>query len=155
MRTLSVDLRERILAAYDQGEATQAAVAERFRVSVGMVKKLVQQRRHTGDIRPRHHRSGRKPKILPSHQARLQELLARKPDLTLAQLRAAAGLECTLPAIHYVLRKLDLTYKKRRSTPASRTGRTLRANGGRGGGNSPASTPRGWSSSTSRGPKPT
>ena len=57
MRTLSVDLRERILAAYDQGEATQAEVADRFRVSVGMVKKLVQQRRHTGDIRPRHHRS--------------------------------------------------------------------------------------------------
>jgi transposase len=101
MRTLSVDLRERILAAYDRGGATQAEVAERFRVSVGMVKKLVQQRRHTG-IRPRHHRSGRKPKILPVHQSRLQELLAGKPDLTLAELRAATGLKCTLPAIHYV-----------------------------------------------------
>lgn len=155
MRTLSVDLRERILAAYGQGSATQVEVAERFRVSVGMVKKLVQQRRHTGDIRPRHHRSGRKPKILPSHQARLQELLAGKPDLTLAELRTAAGLKCTLPAIHYVLRKLDLTYKKRRSAPASRTGRTSRANGGRGGGNSPASTRRGSSSSMNRGPKPT
>ena len=134
MRTLSVDLRERILAAYDVGSATLVVVAERFRVSVGMVKKLVQQRRHTGDIRPRHHRSGRKPKILPSHQARLQELLAGKPDLTLAELRTAAGLECTLPAIHYVLRKLDLTYKKRRSAPANKTGRISPGRAGTGGG---------------------
>ena len=45
MKTLSLDLRERILTAYDQQEATRDAVARRFRVSLGMVKKLLQQRR--------------------------------------------------------------------------------------------------------------
>jgi transposase len=155
MKTLSLDLRARIVAAYDEEAGSRQDVARRFRVSLGMVKKLLQQRRRTGDLGPRHHHSGRKPKIVAAHQARLQELLAGKPDLTLAELRAATGLNCTLPAIHYVLKRLALTYKKRRSTPANRPAPTSRAPGGRGGGGSPASTRPGWSSSTSRAPKRT
>ena len=46
MKTLSLDLRERILISYDGGEGTREEIAERFRVSLGMVKKLLQQRRH-------------------------------------------------------------------------------------------------------------
>jgi transposase len=55
MKTLSVDLRERILASYDAQEGTRDEIANRYRVSLGLVKKLLQQRRRTGDIRPRHH----------------------------------------------------------------------------------------------------
>ena len=124
MRTLSVDLRERILASYDAREGTREETANRYRVSLGMVKKLLQQRRKTGDIRPRHHYSGRKPKILDRHRRRLRHLLSRQPDLTLAELRAATALSCSLPAIHYALAAMNLTYKKRHSTPVSRTGRT-------------------------------
>jgi hypothetical protein len=52
MRTISLDLRERILASYDQKEGNREEIAGRFRVSLGMVKKLLQQRRRTGDIAP-------------------------------------------------------------------------------------------------------
>lgn len=124
MKTLSVDLRERILASYDAREGTREETADRYRVSLGMVKKLLQQRRKTGDLRPRHHYSGRKPKILDRHRRRLRHLLSRQPDLTLAELRAATALSCSLPAIHYALAAMNLTYKKRHSTPVSRTGRT-------------------------------
>jgi transposase len=157
-KTISVDLRERILGAYDGDEGTREEVARRFRVSLGLVKKLLQQRRRIGDIRPQHRRSGSKPRIGPVHQEQMQRLLARKPDLTLKELRAATGLACTLPAIHHVLVRLGLTYKKRRSEPASRTGPTSGGRGGRGGpgdGNRPASIRPGWSSSTNRGRKPT
>lgn len=127
MRTLSLDLRERILTSYDHEEGTREEVARRYRVSLGMVKKLLQQRRRTGDIAPRHCFSGRKPYILASHQRHLMALLAGQPDLTLPELRQATGLRCTLPAIHYTLKKLGLTYKKRHSAPASKTVPTLRA----------------------------
>src|SRR6267143_2337797 len=106
MRTLSLDLRERILASYDHDEGTRAEVAHRYRVSLGMVKKLLQQRRRTGDIGPRHHCSGRKPMILATHHRRLRALLDRKPDLTLKELRQAVELNCSLPAIHYALEKM-------------------------------------------------
>jgi transposase len=121
METISLDLRRRILKAYDQGRSTREEVAARFEVSLGMVKKLIQQRRHTGDIAPRHDRSGRKPKILPVHQRQLRTLLKSKPDMTLEELRAALDVACTLPAIHYVLEKMGLSYKKRHSAPANRT----------------------------------
>ena len=112
MRTLSLDLRERILASYDHGEGTRDEVASRYRVSLGMVKKLLQQRRRTGQIGPRHQYSGRKPIIFDTHHRQWRALLGRKPDLTLRELRQAVALECSLPAIHYALAKLGLTYKK-------------------------------------------
>lgn len=155
MKTISLDLRERILAAYDADEGTREEVARRFRVSLGMVKKLLQQRRRLGDIGPQHHRSGCKPRIVASHQHQLRALLVKKPDLTLRELRAATELACTLPAIHYVLARLGLTYKKRRSGLVNKTGPTSNGRGGPGGGSRPDSTRRGWSSSMNRARKPT
>lgn len=43
----SLDLRERIVAARDKGY-TREQVAQRYGVSLGIVKKLLQQRRHPG-----------------------------------------------------------------------------------------------------------
>ena len=124
MRTLSLDLRQRILQAYDRDEGTRAEIAHRFCVSLGMVKKLLQQRRHTGDIAARHRFSGRKPMIVTDHRNQMRSLLAKKNDLTLKELRQATGLQCSLQAIHVVLEKMGLTYKKRHSVPVSKSGRT-------------------------------
>lgn len=142
MRTLSVDLRERILSSYDHDEGTRAEIAHRFRVSLGMVKKLLQQRRRTGDIAPRHRFAGRKPMIVATHQSQLRALLAKKNDLTLKELREATQLQCSLQAIHVVLAKMGLTYKKRHSAPASRTAPISLERARRGGDGRPASTRR-------------
>ena len=155
MKTLSLDLRERILGSYDGGEGTREDVARRFRVSLGMVKKLLWKRRRTGEIGARHHRSGRKPKLRAEHHLQMRVLLGKKPDLTLHELRAQTGLACTLPTIHRALAAMGLTYKKRHSAPANRIGPTSRGPAASGGGGRRGSTPRGSSSSTSRGRKRT
>lgn len=142
-RTISLDLRERILTAYDDEEGTREEVARRFRVSLGMVKKLLQQRRHTGDIAARHHHAGRKPMIVTEHQRQMRSLLGQKPDLTLKELRAGTALKCSLQAIHVVLVKMGLTYKKRRCVPPSKTARTLRGRAKGGGDARAGSTRRG------------
>ena len=133
MRTTSLDLRERILAAYDDQDGTRAEMAHRFRVSVGLVKKLLQQRRHTGDLAPRHRYSGRKPMIVADHRGQLRSLLAKKNDLTLKELGLATGLKCSFQAINVVLGNMNLTYKKRHSASANKTGRTSPGRGGAGG----------------------
>lgn len=122
MKTMSMDLRERIVAAYDAGTETRQSVANRFRVSLGIVKKLLQQRKRTGDLRPRHRFSGRKPMIVETHRRQMRQLLSRRPDMTLVELRGALGLSCTLPAIHYALARMELTYKKRHFAPANNNG---------------------------------
>lgn len=132
MRTISLDLRERIVAAYDHAEGTREVVAGRFRVSLGLVKKLLQQRRKTGDLAPRHRFSGRKPTIVATHRSHLRALLSTQNDLTLKELRAASGLQCSLQAIHVVLGQMGLTYKKRHSAPANKIVRTSRAPAGAG-----------------------
>ena len=111
------------LSTYDKEEGTREQVARRFRVSLGMVKKLIQQRRHTGEIGSRRHLCGRKPRILESHRSQMRAILKKKPDITLKELRKAVALDCTLPAIHYVLIDMGLTYKKRLSMPANRNAR--------------------------------
>jgi transposase len=124
MKTISLGVREWILKSYDQPGRTRAEVAAWFGVSLGLVKKLLQQRRRIGDIAPQHHRAGRKPMIRPSHRQRFASLLKKQPDMTLSELRAATSLDCSLPAICYVLADMGLTYKKRLSVRASRVGRT-------------------------------
>lgn len=129
MKTLSVDLRERVLASHDNQEGTRQDIAKRYKVSLGMVKKLVAQRRRTGQIGPQRHLCGRKPMILATHRKQMRELLGRKPDMTLAELRDALGLGCTVQAVFYALDEMGLTYKKRRCAPASKTDRTSRGSG--------------------------
>lgn len=115
MRTLSLDLRERILKAYDRGDGTRAQIATRYDVSLGMVKKLLQQRRRTGDIAARHRFSGAKPKITVRHQEQLAHFLREQPDMTLQELSDAIDVPCTPQAVFYVLRRMGLPLKKRHS----------------------------------------
>ena len=49
--------------SYEKGNSyrRRQEIADRYRVSLGMVKKLLQQRKRAGDIGARHAYSGRKP----------------------------------------------------------------------------------------------
>lgn len=152
---ISVDLRERIVAAYEAQEGTREEVAKRFKVSLGLVKKLLAQKERTGDLRPRYRYCGRKAKLEPAHGERMKQLVAKEPDLTLQEIKQRLELSCTIGAIHWVLARLGLTYKKRRSMRPNKTGRTSPRRGGGGGGAKAGWTPPGWSSSTSRRPRRT
>jgi transposase len=122
-KTLSVDLREKILASCDEARETLQEVADRHRVSLGMVKKLRVQRQKTGDIRPRHRYSGRKPYFTPDKRRGLSRMIHQRPDITLEELREALALDCTLPAIHYVLQGMNLSFKKNAARQRARARR--------------------------------
>lgn len=155
MKMLSLDLRERIVSAYDNEEGTREEIAHRFRVSLGMVKKLLQQRRRIGELGAQYHRCGRKPVILDHHREHLRRLLAKTPDMTLMEMRKALELNCSLPALHYALAAMHLTYKKRLSGPVSKTGPTSAKPESSGKSVNGRWIRRGWSSLTSRRPKQT
>ena len=59
MRPLSLDLRERIVAAYEAGEGSHFTIGERFSVSARVVGKLVAQYRELGTLEPQTHLRGR------------------------------------------------------------------------------------------------
>src|SRR5271168_509740 len=113
MKPYSMDLRERVISASEQGEKTKQ-VANRFGVSPAWVRRLKQHRRERGDIVPRTGGGSRGRKI---DRERLAELVRRQPDATLVELRDRLGVAVTPWSICKALRELKLTYKKSRSTP--------------------------------------
>ncbi len=60
---LSVDLRQRILAAYDAKEGSQRQLAERFKVSLSFIRDLRRQHRETGSVQPKPHAGGAVAKL--------------------------------------------------------------------------------------------
>ena len=120
MKAISMDLRQRIVDAYDQGDTTRQKVAERFGVSLAFVKKLLSRRKRFGTSAPFLDRVGRKRAISPESQHALRKHLARHPGATLAELRDALGLACSLVTVFNTLRRMKLTYIKNAS--CNRTG---------------------------------
>ena len=123
MRAYSMDLRERVLAACDDGLGT-ADVAETFAVSESWVRRLKQRRRETGSAAPRAPaRHGPAPVLTPQAE-RLRTLVRDHPGETAADYRDRLGRDVAAVTVWRMLRRLGLTFKKSRCAPASRTAPT-------------------------------
>ncbi|GMV24354.1 MAG: hypothetical protein AMXMBFR58_03850 [Phycisphaerae bacterium] len=116
----SKDLRDRVLAAYDRGMPTKE-IARTFQVSPAWARRLKQRRRETGETLPRPMGGATVIKI---DMDRLAELVRAQPDATLKELRERLGNPCGEPAVCKALKRLGMSFKKRRCTRPSRTVRT-------------------------------
>lgn len=87
MKAIAVGVRERILKLYDQGKRT-GDIAASFGYCVAAVRRVRQQFKARGTLEPQTHRCGRKSLLTDARKTRLQQLLARRPDATLAELGA-------------------------------------------------------------------
>jgi transposase len=124
MEAYSMDLRERVIEAYDAGRGSSRQLAGLFGVSSAWIRKLLWLRRETGTVAAKAYRRGPRPRLSERQLARLAELVHQQPDATLAELRRRLRVACSLVTIHRALVKLELSYKKSRSVPASRIVRT-------------------------------
>ena len=116
------DLRDRVLSAYGRGMTTKQ-IADVFDVSPAWARRVKQRRRENGETSPRPMGGVRVVKI---DLTRLAELVAQQPDATLKELRQKLGVACAESAICMALKRLRLSFKKRRPTPPSRIVRTWR-----------------------------
>jgi transposase len=127
MTPYSLDLREKILRAYDAHRGSQRALAALFGVSRAFVETLVRQRRSTGQIAPRPHAGGRKPSDAHTALAVVRQAFQKHTDATLAELGERlgqrGGLRVSVSTMSRLLTRLGLPRKKSRSTPRSVTRR--------------------------------
>ena len=118
MKSYSVDLRRRVLAACDAG-ATTLIVAKRFSVSPAWVRRVKQRRRENNELVARPSGGDRRSKFNAKAMQRLADQVARHPDMTLAQLRdwaaEALAIQCSLMAVCRTLKRVGLTLKKNAS----------------------------------------
>jgi transposase len=124
MKPYPVELRERIVAAVDQSEATIKEIAGLFNVTERYVYKLLKQQNKTGDLSPLPHAGGARSKLTDRQKLKVAELVAQMPDATLEQLRRAVEkrlrVQVSVSTVWNVLDVLDLTLKK---SPAARAKR--------------------------------
>ena len=125
-QSYSTDLRSRVLAAIDSGSSAKI-VARQFQVSVSYVYKALGRRAATGETEARPQRNRQTLKLASLHAAIAAEV-ARRPDVTLEELRAwllaTHQVVASVGLMHNTLARLGLTHKKRPAGPRSRIGRT-------------------------------
>jgi transposase len=123
MAAYSIDLRQKILRAWERHLGSQRTIADIFGVSLAFVEKVLRQHRTTGNIAPKLHAGGQKPRLDTAAQAVVQRLMGANPDATLEELctgvAAETGVRVSVPTMCRVLQRLGLPRKKSRSTPAS------------------------------------
>jgi len=120
MRSLSMDLRRRVVAAYRNKEGSYAVLAVRFSVSRAVVGKLVRQERDQGTLEPQVHLRGRKPAISGEKEDQLRRHLREHPDATLRERIEALGLDCSVKTMWQTLRRLKWRFKKNPRAPQSK-----------------------------------
>ena len=115
-KAYSIDLRQKIVDAYDRGDVSQRGLVKQFGVATSFVQKLLKQRRETGNIRPKIRRGQIPPKLNEEHQEILAGLVKANNDATLAQLceqlEAKTGIRVGITTMHKTLKKMNFSLKK-------------------------------------------
>src|SRR5256885_3772571 len=123
-QSYSEDLRARVLAAVDAGMAARAA-ARVFRVSVSYIYKALIRRRRTGEVSASSRRGHRPRKLTLAQETALAAHITAHPDLTLAVLQTwlleEHAVRLSNGAMWSAVARLRLSFKKRHSTPPSKT----------------------------------
>jgi transposase len=119
MAAYSIDLRQKILHAYERRLGSQRTLAHLFGVSLAFVEKVLRQHRTTGNIAPKPHAGGPTTRVHEAIQVLIRQLVRDHPDLTLQELctriATETGVRVSVPTMCRVLQRLGLPRKKSRS----------------------------------------
>lgn len=125
-KALSLDLRDRVIAAVDGGMSCRQAAA-RFGVSASSAIRWQSRVRTQGDARPGPLGGDRRSGRIESHADLILGLVDRQTDITLAELRAALaeqGVAVGMATLWRFFRRHRITLKKSRRMRTSRAAPT-------------------------------
>jgi transposase len=121
MKAYSLDLREKVLRAVDQGYA-RGEIVKLLGVSRATIKRYLKQRRETGEVAPKAI-PGRPPKKLGALSAELEAQLRAHDDVSLAEQcrlwEHSHGVKVSPSTMNEAIKRLGWTRKKRRWVPAN------------------------------------
>jgi transposase len=112
----SLDLRKKILSAWQNQEGSQRELAQRFKVSLAFIRNFLRRYRETGDIAPKPQGGDRRSKIQGKDEELLQKLVAEQNDIYLRELQGSildrTGIEVSESSLCRQLKRLKLERKK-------------------------------------------
>ena len=122
-KALSVDLRERVVAAVSAGASCRAA-ATRFGVSASSAIRWVALAQEGGSVAPGPLGGDRRSARIEAHAALILQLVDRASDITLKEIRgelAKAGVSAGIGTLWRFFDRRRMTWKKSRPMPRNRT----------------------------------
>ena len=120
-KSLSVDLRQRVIAAIDGGLSCRAA-AERFGVSAASAIRWRDRQKKAGNFTPQKQGGDRRSRRIEAHAPFILNAVDTKSDITLAELRDKLkdhGARASIASLWRFFQRRKITLKKRRRTPPS------------------------------------
>ncbi len=116
MKAYSLDLRQKIVDAYNNKEGSYRQLAKRFRVSLSFVQTLLKRYRETGKLEPKPHAGGQSPKLSPEQSALIPKLVAEDNAATLEQLcerlEQRTGIKVSRATMGRLVQGFDLSRRK-------------------------------------------
>ena len=122
-RSLSVDLRRRVVGAIEGGLSCRAA-AQRFGVSASSAIRWRAMERREGDIRPKRQGGDRHSQRIEAHAELILSAVAARSDITLSELREqlrerGVAVTVAVATLWRFFKRRKITRKKSRRTPPS------------------------------------
>jgi transposase len=113
---LSIDLRQRVIAAYQAKEGSQRELAKRFKVSLSFVRDLTRRYRQARTVEPKPHGGGAVAKLGVAQLPVVKALVEAQPDALLEELcerfAGKTGVNVSVPTMHRAMQRLGLSVKK-------------------------------------------
>jgi len=112
----SKDLRLRVIAAWQAKEGSQRQLAERFKVSLSYVQRVLSRYRQSAQVEAKRRGATVKPKISPADLEGVRSLVKEQPDVLLEELgirfAERTGIAVSVPTMHRAVKRLGLRRKK-------------------------------------------
>lgn len=125
MKAYSLDLRQKVIDAYNRNEGSQRQLAKRFSVSLSFIQDLLKRSREDGTIAPREHGGGASAKLNDEQVALVVRLVEDDNDAILVELcerlEQHSGVRVSRATMGRLTQKLLLTRKKSPCTPVNET----------------------------------
>ena len=111
-----LELRERVIGAWNQREYTQVDLADVFGISLSTLKRWLCKVRHGEGLEPKSDQSGRRRKIDEKGEETIKQLVKENPSITLKELSEAYykrhKIRVDKSILSRSLQELNLRYKK-------------------------------------------
>jgi transposase len=117
MAAYSLDLRQKILSAWQNKENTQRALAKRFKVSLSFVRDFLRRYRETNEIAAKPQGGDRRSKIKGKDEELVKTIVRTQSDIYLREIKETLQennrIEVSISGLSRTLKRLELGRKKK------------------------------------------
>lgn len=117
MAAYSLDLRQKILSAWQNKENTQRGLAQRFKVSLSFVRDMLRRYRETNEIAAKPQGGDRRSKIKDKDEELVKAIIRDNNDIYLRELQQELqdkhGIQVSVSSLSRTLKRLNLRRKKK------------------------------------------